>query len=209
MKYCENCKRLTSFENKCMRCGEKNVREPQENDSVYFSTLQYPYAGMLEDVLTQHDVPHHKQGKLGAGMVARTGTLGTEQFDFFVPFGKFDEAKELYEELFAVEEKDDYPPPQPITHKTLPKRLKIWSKILYTAAVLFAGLGICSMILAIINDGTDLELPFYAGFILFMVPGVICAAIAMSFPKMIEYYQREREKYLEEKYSDEEETTDD
>ena len=61
------------------------------------------WAGMLADVLTQHDIPFIKESSLGAGLRIRAGSF-METIRFFVPEGCLASAKELVEELFAEDE---------------------------------------------------------------------------------------------------------
>ena len=65
-----------------------------EKDSVW--------AGMLADVLKQHDIPFTKESSLGAGMAIRTGSL-LETFRFFVPASFLPAARDIVDELFAGE----------------------------------------------------------------------------------------------------------
>jgi len=58
------------------------------------------WAGMLADVLKQHNIPFVKESSLGAGMAIRAGSL-LETIRFYVPAFHLAAAKDLVEELFA------------------------------------------------------------------------------------------------------------
>lgn len=81
--------------------GEKPpAKKPQ---GMCLLTEQEPiWAGMLADVLKQHDIPFTKESSLGAGMAIRAGSL-LETIRFFVPASCLAAAKDLVDELFAGE----------------------------------------------------------------------------------------------------------
>jgi hypothetical protein len=55
---------------------------------------------MISDLLTENEIPFQKVSAQGAAMAMFTG-LYTETFDFYVPFEKYDEAKDLTDAFFA------------------------------------------------------------------------------------------------------------
>ena len=61
------------------------------------------WAGVLADVLKQHDIPFAKESSLGAGMAIRAGSL-LESIRFFVPAAYLAAAREIVDELFAGDE---------------------------------------------------------------------------------------------------------
>jgi len=63
------------------------------------------WAGVLADVLKQHDIPFVKESSLGAGMAIRAGSL-LETIRFFVPASCFAAAKDIVDELFAGDEQE-------------------------------------------------------------------------------------------------------
>lgn len=60
------------------------------------------WAGMLADVLKQHNIPFVKESSLGAGMAIRTGSL-LETIRFYVPAACLAAARDIVDELFAGE----------------------------------------------------------------------------------------------------------
>lgn len=64
------------------------------------------WAGMLADVLTQHNIPFAKESSIGAGMALRSGSL-LETIRFFVPASHLAAAKEIVDELFAGEQENE------------------------------------------------------------------------------------------------------
>ena len=82
---------------------ESSAKEPpvKKAEGMCFLTEQSPiWAGMLADVLRQHDVPFVQESSLGAGLASRIGSL-SETVRFFVPASYLDPASDLVEELFA------------------------------------------------------------------------------------------------------------
>lgn len=73
-----------------------------QQEGMCFLTEKSPiWAGMLADVLRQHDIPFVKESSLGAGLAIKTGSFA-ETIRFFVPAPRFAEARELVEELFSA-----------------------------------------------------------------------------------------------------------
>ncbi len=58
------------------------------------------WAGMLADVLKQHNIPFVKESSLGAGMAIRSGSL-LETIRFYVPASCLAAARDIVDELFA------------------------------------------------------------------------------------------------------------
>lgn len=81
--------------------GPKAARTAERPEEMCYLTEQSPvWAGMLADVLQQHDVPFFKESSLGAGLAIKTGGL-SERIRFFVPQSCLADAKNLVEELFS------------------------------------------------------------------------------------------------------------
>lgn len=73
----------------------------KQADGMCFLTEKSPiWAGMLADVLQQHEVPFVRESSLGAGLAIKTGSL-TETIRFYVPASRLTAAQELVEELFS------------------------------------------------------------------------------------------------------------
>ena len=98
MLYCKKCKFLSSDE-RCENCGNKKLCEPKENDPIYLTTKDVMWSGVVEDILSQNDIPYLKQGWLGAGMTWMIGN-GMEKNQFFVPFVAYEKSKELLAGVF-------------------------------------------------------------------------------------------------------------
>ena len=82
---------------------EGRSAEKQQEGLCFLTEQDVIWAGMLADVLKQHDIPFAKESSLGAGFAIRTGSLG-ETIRFFVPAACLAAAKDLVDELFAGEE---------------------------------------------------------------------------------------------------------
>ena len=98
--YCPDCKRLYDEADKCPACGKRKGREPQAEDLCFLMSINAIWVEMLSDMLTGNEIPFQKVSAQGAAMAMYTG-LYTETFDFYVPFEKYDEAKELTDAFFA------------------------------------------------------------------------------------------------------------
>lgn len=78
-------------------------RQTRKSEEMCFLTEKSPiWAGMLTDVLRQHNVPFFQESSLGAGLAAKVGPL-SETIRFFVPASCLAAARELVEELFDKE----------------------------------------------------------------------------------------------------------
>jgi hypothetical protein len=93
MLYCKRCKSLTEYQ-ECPLCGAKKLREPEVNDVVFLATKNFVNAGMLEDMLKEHNIPCLKKPMFGAGLTARWGHM-FETFHIYIPFGALERGLEL------------------------------------------------------------------------------------------------------------------
>ena len=98
--YCPECKRLYDEAEKCPVCGKRKGREPQSQDLCFLMSTNAIWVEMISDLLSENEIPFQKVSAQGAAMAMYTG-LFTETFDFYVPFEKYDEAKELTDAFFA------------------------------------------------------------------------------------------------------------
>lgn len=96
--YCEKCK--LSFEGSiCPSCGNKKVRQVNKNDFCFLVKKDHLWAGLVADILSQHQIPFVVQNELGAGLTAQIGSL-FERSSFFVPYGHLQGATALIDEIF-------------------------------------------------------------------------------------------------------------
>ncbi len=98
--YCPDCKRLYDEAERCPACGKRKGREPQGDDLCFLMSTNAIWVEMISDLLTENEISFQKFSAQGAAMAMFTG-LYTETFDFYVPFEKFDEAKNLTDAFFA------------------------------------------------------------------------------------------------------------
>lgn len=103
--YCERCQRLVEGE-KCPSCGKKCKRDVQADDLCLVRSIGQIWADMFCDVLQQNEIPYYKQSDIGAGMAMLTG-LQMETFSIFVPYSRYEEAKETADALFSQVEKEE------------------------------------------------------------------------------------------------------
>lgn len=98
--YCPNCNVLLSG-NHCPVCGNKNLREPCANDYCFLTEKELIWAGALEDILKQNDIPYVTRNVLGAGLAAKMGPA-QERTRFYVPFIHHTSALVLEQEFFSA-----------------------------------------------------------------------------------------------------------
>jgi len=85
-----------SDEPRCFRCGKRKLKPVAENDPVYLTSLwNNPLSGMLEDSLTRNGIPFMRRETPGSVPMAVFAVAFS--FDYYVPFGALDKAKELAE----------------------------------------------------------------------------------------------------------------
>ena len=98
--YCPDCKRIYDEAERCPACGKRKGREPQSDDLCFLMSTNAIWVEMISDLLTENEISFQKVSAQGAAMAMFTG-LYTETFDFYVPFEKYDEAKDLTDAFFA------------------------------------------------------------------------------------------------------------
>ncbi len=106
--YCESCHRLVEGD-RCPLCGKKCKRDVEADDLILVRSAGQIWADMFCDVLQQNEIPYYKQSDIGAGMAMLTG-LQMESFSIFVPYCRYEEAKEISDALFSQAEEEEYDP---------------------------------------------------------------------------------------------------
>ncbi len=106
--YCESCRRLVEGD-RCPLCGKKCKRDVEADDLILVRSTSQIRADMFCDVLQQNEIPYYKQSDIGAGMAMLTG-LQMESFSIFVPYSRYEEAKEISDALFSQAEEEEYDP---------------------------------------------------------------------------------------------------
>ena len=99
--YCPRCMKLIE-DARCPECGGAG-REPQAEDLCLAAEKDGVFAGMLEDVLRQEQIPCLSRGVLGAGLSSIVG-MRAEVIGLYVPYAMLDRAQELDRELFGGQE---------------------------------------------------------------------------------------------------------
>ena len=97
--YCERCQRLTEGE-VCPECGKKCRRDALPEDPCFLLSGRQIWVDMACELLDQEKIPYLKQGSLGAAMTVLTG-LSLEVYSLYVPFAKYEKAREITEAIFS------------------------------------------------------------------------------------------------------------
>jgi len=84
---------------KCPNCKKKKLLAPKENDPVYLMTKDAITAAIIEDILSQNNIPNLKQGLSGSLITAYVG-YSRETCRIFVPYGAYEKSKELLGNFF-------------------------------------------------------------------------------------------------------------
>ena len=92
MKYCEVCRAVGEFD-VCPVCANKNTREPQKDDYCFFMERDQNFAELLDGFLKEEGIPVILMPS-GNGFRTFLG-LTLENYKMFVPFGFFDQAKDI------------------------------------------------------------------------------------------------------------------
>lgn len=98
--YCERCG-IVFDENRCPVCGNQNVRLPKPGDLCFLTEQKVVWAGMLEDVLKQNDIPYLTKNVLGAGLALKIGPM-LERVRFYIPYLHLQKANDIVDELFSA-----------------------------------------------------------------------------------------------------------
>lgn len=100
--YCPHCHVLRERD-RCSICGRRNLMAPKRGDFCFLEETEVLWAGMLEDVLRQADIPYLEKSDLGAALSVSVGRV-RERIRFYVPFERMTEAKTLADGLFHLPE---------------------------------------------------------------------------------------------------------
>jgi len=100
MLYCQRCNKLNPLTAKRCGCNNKKLREPQVNDAVFLTSLDFMHGRMLQDVLTQHNIPVLVKPMVPQLAFVSAITMSAQNH-FFVPFGALDKANDILKELFG------------------------------------------------------------------------------------------------------------
>lgn len=101
MLYCENCMLLCNGD-ACKRCDTKALRAPKENDPVFLIEKEALWCGGMEETFRTQGIPCLKKGWQGAGITERLGYV-TETYAFYVPFGAYEKAKALLNDIYGAD----------------------------------------------------------------------------------------------------------
>ena len=100
--YCPQCRRLFDAGERCPVCRKTNVREPKAEDLCLVYAGGQIWADMVADVLRQQEIPSITQSSRGAAIAMLTGLLSGD-YEVYVPYADYDQAKEIADQLFSAE----------------------------------------------------------------------------------------------------------
>lgn len=98
MLYCPTCKFLID-NSRCPLCGTAS-RSVKNEDFCFLAEKDSIWAGSLEELLTQNQIPFVSKHLLGDGLAARIGPA-QERICFYVPYSFYTQAQELCCEFIA------------------------------------------------------------------------------------------------------------
>ena len=99
MQYCQSCHLLC--EGECPSCVNRKLSVPQPDDSVRLAAASSYLGDMLEELLTQHDIPFQKRSALTAE--------NKPAYHYYVAYRDYEQAQALWETIEppAAEESDE------------------------------------------------------------------------------------------------------
>ena len=97
--YCEKCRHVFEGEH-CPNCRKGRVRPVQADDPCFLTEKGAPWNGMLADVLRRNGIPFLTDGRMGAGLAPRAGTM-LESSRFYVRWDDLERADAIVDELFG------------------------------------------------------------------------------------------------------------
>lgn len=103
--YCAKCSRVVEGL-RCPVCGRRNLRLPVGEDFCFLTETTALWQQALEDLLTDSGVEFVTRNVYGAAQVKMTGI--PERVRFFVPYARYEQAREL-EQAFFNGEFTDFP----------------------------------------------------------------------------------------------------
>jgi len=96
--YCEDCMRLVDGA-VCPRCRNRKLRAPESGDFCLVTEIPYLQAEMLRELYADNGIPCTERSVFGAAITVKLG-VNVERVRLYVPYERFDEAKELYDAFF-------------------------------------------------------------------------------------------------------------
>jgi hypothetical protein len=83
----------------CPRCRNRKLRTPEAGDFCLVAEIPYVQAEMLKEVYGDNGIPCTSRSALGAAITVELG-VNVGRVRLYVPYARFDEAKELYDAFF-------------------------------------------------------------------------------------------------------------
>ena len=102
--YCEKCCVLNE-QSECVRCGKKNLRNPEKGDYCFLTEIDSMFGEMFKGILEEENILYAASPS-GYGIRAAFA-LGPRNLRIFVGYEFFDRAKELFDENFIFSEETE------------------------------------------------------------------------------------------------------
>ena len=94
MLICRKCKAPIN-NGVCSSCGRnKNFIEASCDDEVYLTTAEFLFSRVVDDILTEGNIPFAKKTSMGSGITVYIGELN-EEYKYYVKASDYEKAKEL------------------------------------------------------------------------------------------------------------------
>ena len=103
MFYCEKCKLLNN-DATCNNCGKSHLPTAQPNDICFVTQLYIMYATMYEEALKAKNIPVFS---VPCGF--SLNTRASEDRNIYVPYEFYDNAIEIYEDIFSYDDESNDP----------------------------------------------------------------------------------------------------
>jgi len=107
MLYCESCMHLTEGK-RCTKCRNKRLREVKHTDPIFLTTRDVVWAGAVEELLKENDVPVMVQNDVDGGMSLIIGGMSQENYHIFVPYSKIEKAQQLLADVDKAAEAGEF-----------------------------------------------------------------------------------------------------
>ena len=108
MLYCDRC-HCPSASETCPRCGRRLHLPILPEDLCYLTTQSGVWGGVLEEILTEENIPFFRQQESGLSVI--TGSVA-ESWSYYVHYANLDRAAALAEDLAGAASEEEPEDPE-------------------------------------------------------------------------------------------------